>query len=297
MVMTVTVPPDLDALVNIEQVIIEKKSLPDLRQQILADAACAVGVRGGFLSRSKQLKKEIEERSSTLDKFSFASLTLKDSLYPPVISEVDGSTYQDGTSMVRISGKIYRIERAERFTLAPLTWRDYVYVGVPTDDATVPMPNKELLPKNDEEKEFWKQEVKTCWEQGVQQAEHLFSVNLAKMERDFYGMLLYRKLLSKSLVDAPNVEYLYKKVIGEGSEMSIDNHAYTVTKPGYLKHPEQREKDKFLEKQQKIKKRKGNNDNKWRVNALIPESQKISNQQQNSQNNPNNNQNNNTNKK
>lgn len=284
-------PADLETLMNMEQVVVEQKALPTLRQKILSDAACAVGSRGGFLNRSNELRKEIESKADTLDKFSFSSLTLQDSLYPPVISEVDGSTYQNGTSMVRISGKIYKIERPERFTLAPLTWRDYVYVGVPVENVKVPMPNKELLPKNDEEKAFWEQEVKNCWTQGISQAEHLFSVNLAKMEQDFYGMLLYRKLLSQSLIDAPNVEYLYKKVIGEGSEMSLDNHAYIVDKPGYLKHPEQRERDEFLSKQKKLIEQMHDKD-KWKVNPYNNIIKPIDNNQ-----NSNNNQNQQQNKK
>ena len=262
--MSADLPPDLDMMMNLEQVVIEKKVVPTLREKIISDAACAIGSRGGFIFEANKLKKQLENRANTLDKFSFSSLTLKDSLYPPVISEVEGATYQDGTSMIKISGKVYRIERGERFTLAPLTWRDYAFVGIPPENSKVPMPDKNLLPKTDEEKQIWKREVAHCWQEGVYQAQHLISVNLAKMERDFYGMLLYRKLLSQRLIDAPNVEYLYDKVQGEGSTMSLDNHMYRIDSPSYLKHPEQRASDekklKAKAKQEKVL------DQKWKVN-------------------------------
>ncbi len=242
MMVDASLPPDLAAIsgLNQESAYVKQvgKDIPDLRLNVLRDAACAVGARGGFIAQANKNRDEIGVRQATrLDRFAFPTLALKDGLYPPVISKIEGAVSQDGPDMVRLSGVTYRIERAERFALSPITWRDYVFQGFPAPNAMVPTPHHTLLPKTKHEREFWKVTVELCWKDGVAQADRMVSINLAKMEREFYGMALYKQLVDDRLIDAPMVEYNYRSAVGGGNEMIMDDHAYRVVKPGSLVNP------------------------------------------------------------
>ena len=63
--MSADLPPDLDMMMNLEQVVIEKKVVPTLREKIISDAACAIGSRGGFIFEANKLKKQLENRANT----------------------------------------------------------------------------------------------------------------------------------------------------------------------------------------------------------------------------------------
>lgn len=233
-------PPDLAVLESLPSAPIVKQlqanEIPELRVKVVRDAACAVGARGGLYAQSAVKRAEIDGKLSRhLDAaFPFGSVMLQDGLYPPVISQVDDAVRQDGDDMLRISGRIYQIERTERFSLSPLTWHAYVYRGLPAGTETVPVPHSALLPKNDAERSLWSQTVRECWQRGVAQADAIVDSNLSRMERDFLGMLRYKKLVLEGKVTPPKVEYVHEEVSGGGNRMVENDRSYRVSAPSLL---------------------------------------------------------------
>lgn len=233
-------PPDLHTLETLPSAPIVRQmqanEIPELRVKIIRDAACAVGARGGLYAQAAVKRTEIDGRlAPKFDAmFPFGSVMLQDGLYPPVISKVENATRQDGDGLLRISGTIYQIERTERFSLQPITWHSYVYRGLPAGTEKVPMPHPSLLPKTDGEKALWSSAVRECWAQGVVQADAIVDANIARMDRDFSGMLLYKILVLGNKISAPQVEYAHEDVTGGGNRMVENDRSYRISSPSGL---------------------------------------------------------------
>jgi defect-in-organelle-trafficking protein DotC len=232
-------PPDISAISNLSQesayVKQVGKDIPELRAMVLRETACAAGARAGLIAQANVIRKEIDTRHvAQLDSFAFGALMLSDGLYPPVISKVTNSVAQDGPDMIRMSNIRYRVERTERFSLAPITWHEYVYQGLPAPDAKVPTPHFTLLPTTPAEKAYWKKSAEDCYVKGIAQADQIVQVNLSRLHRDFMGMGEYKTLALQNKVVPPKVDYTFRPVVGGGNEMIENDHAYRISSPGLL---------------------------------------------------------------
>jgi len=59
---------------------------------------------------------------------------------------------------------------------------------------------------------------------------------MARLSRDFTGMVRYRKLLAQAIVSAPYAGLVERGVTGGGLEMRIGDRAVTITGPAQLKN-------------------------------------------------------------
>jgi defect-in-organelle-trafficking protein DotC len=203
------------------------------RQDALREAALSLGSRGGLAAQGRIIRDDLESRAVRLDAlYQFSTLLTPQGVMPPVIVEArDAMTVQP--DVMKIADRIYRIEAKARFVSAPPTWRDYLFLGLPGDSKAA-FPHPSLLPKSPEEQSLWRQWVIEGWNDGVSQANAIHELNLARLDRDYQGMLRYSLLLAKGLVAEPTVGSDTAVVTGNANEMIVGSTVHRVTAPAKL---------------------------------------------------------------
>lgn len=196
-----------------------------IRLDALKDTARSLGARSGLAYRGEEINESLYQEEDQLDRiFSFQALLLDDNVLPPVLIESRDSLTVNTTTVLRVADRNYRIIKQARFvTLAP-TWRDYLLM----DDRRPPLPDKSLWPKTDEEREIWADYVEMGWFEGIYQADQIYTENLARLKRDYQGMVRYRMLLAQNMVSAPQVSQRELGVTGGGEELAINDRTLTI---------------------------------------------------------------------
>jgi len=225
------VPPDFDAAIasanRAATEISVTVDIPKIRLESIKEAALGYGARSGLARRSYEIGKILYDNQPLLDNvFNFNALVLDRSVMPPVLSEAQNALRQPDSDTIRVADAVYRIERQAAFVTAPPTWREYL---IREYRYKVDLPTDLLLPKNDGEKKVWEQYVVQGWETGVRQANAIYDQSLARLERDFKGMVLYRSLLAKGMIGRPYVAESNLGVTGDGNSMSVNDRILRIT--------------------------------------------------------------------
>lgn len=197
-----------------------------IRTKALEDTAMSLGAQGGLASASKNINDRLEKDKWSLETvYNFNGMMLSHGVLPPVLAEADNSLNLADPSTIRIADKTYKIVAQARFATTPPHWRDYLWMNYQKPE----LPHKFLLPRNNDERKVWKKAINAGWEKGIQQASSIFQQNLARLKRDYYGMILYRKLLQQHMVSAPYVSKTELGVTGDGSDMRINDQVLRIT--------------------------------------------------------------------
>lgn len=196
-----------------------------IRLQAVQETARSLGARSGLAHRGEEINDSLYVEEDQLDRiFSFQALLLENNILPPVLVESRDSLTLSTPNTLRVADRNYRIIKQARFvTLAP-TWRDYLVM----DERRPPLPDKALWPKTDEEREVWVENVEKGWFEGVHQADHIYTENMARLKRDYQGMVRYRMLLAQNMVSAPQVAHRELGVTGGGDELAINDKTLTI---------------------------------------------------------------------
>lgn len=222
-------PPEYSRLVSLKPA--PTWGVNNIRVEALKQAARGVGAQTALAWRSKQIDKMLEDQKHHLDHiFDFNYLVLNSNVLPPVLVEGQNTLNLDNDSALRIADRDYQIVSYPRFITAPPTWRDYIWMGYKKPE----MPNFTLLPKNSKESAVWNCYIKVGWNEGVKQAEEIFDANLNRLRRDYAGMLLYRKLLTQNMINAPFVSNADLGVTGGGSTLRINDRVLRITNTSTL---------------------------------------------------------------
>lgn len=233
-------PPDLSGVLNGSTNAAHESSIesdiPPIRLGSLKEAALGYGVRSGLARRSYEIGKMLSANESLLDGiFNFAALVLERNVMPPVLSYGQVSLNLPDAETIRIADATYRIESQARFVTAPTNWRDYLLRDFKYQTE---VPATSLLPKNDAEKKVWEKYVSQGWDIGFKQADEIFGQSLARLERDYKGMVLYKSLLTKGMISKPYVAESKMGVTGNGDEININDRILRITaKPQLQTNP------------------------------------------------------------
>ena len=161
----------------------------------------------------------------------------QDNVLPPVLNKANNLVNINSQGdTIRIAGETYNILAPARFVTAPPTWRDYIWMSYPQPT----LPDRSLLPQNSGEQAFWKANVALGWQQGINQAISIFTINLNTLDRDFSGMLLYKELLIQNMVSPYYVKTTEQGVTGTGNHMMIDDQTLQITNQPQLLYQTQR---------------------------------------------------------
>lgn len=200
---------DTSNLSNLEQLNADNTPLPEghevaqIRLTALKDTALSLGAQGGLAYQSETINNTLMTENEHLESvFNFRALLLAHNIQPPVLEEGSQLMHvSDGNDSIRIADQTYRIVEQARFATAPLDWQQYLI----THFKKPGVPDKTLLPRDQTEQKVWIFYVRKGWQEGIAQANQIYVENVARLERDYNGMVLYRKLLAEHMVSAPFV--------------------------------------------------------------------------------------------
>ena len=196
------------------------------RMEALKDTALQVGAQGGLAWRSEKINVDLLKQAKHLrNVFNFNALILDNGILPPVLTQGNNTLNLDSPTTIRITDKSYKIVSNARFDTAPPNWRDYLITHFKKPE----VPNKVLLPKTKDEKEIWKEYLDIGWKNGIEQADTIYSENLAKLKRDYEGMILYRKLLAMHMVTPPYVAETDLGVTGDRNHLNIGDKVLRIS--------------------------------------------------------------------
>lgn len=177
--------------------------LTPVREEALRASALSLGSQWGLGDRSREIDREIDRMSTSLDdRFQFGALMMGVGFLPPVISEARDAVAIDGQTM-RVAKRIWRIDEEPRPVAVAPTWRDWLYVGLDAGLRPQVPGEDSLLPRNAAEEAFWQDALRRAYREGRQQAQESFESNLAHLQRSYDGMRRFYDLYRRGLVTAP----------------------------------------------------------------------------------------------
>jgi defect-in-organelle-trafficking protein DotC len=218
----------LESMQNDEPVHAEGSSpaISQIRIKVLEETAMSLGAQGGLAIKSQQINDKLKNNQWSLETiYNFNGMLLSHGVLPPVLVESDQSLNLSDPNTIRVADKTYKIVAQARFATTPPNWRDYLLMPFNKPE----MPNKILLPRTEEERKIWVKSIRLGWEKGLQQADSIFQQNLARLKRDYNGMILYRKLLQEKMVSAPYVSKTELGITGNGTDMRINDQVLRIT--------------------------------------------------------------------
>lgn len=197
----------------------------NLRLKILEESSMGVGAQGGLAWASEKINCGLETDKKHLETiFNFNAMMLSHGVLPPVLEEGSYTLNLADPTTIRVSDRTYRIVQQARFATTPPNWREYLHMTY-----TKPcLPDRTLLPRNDEEARIWRKGVHCGWEKGIEQAYNIFHQNLARLKRDYHGMVIYRKLLQEKMISQPFVARTELGVTGDGSDMRVNDQVLRI---------------------------------------------------------------------
>lgn len=197
-----------------------------IRTKALQDTALSLGAQGGLAHASLNINQRLEKEKWYLETiYNFNAMMLSHGVLPPVLVEGDNSLNLADLNTIRIADKTYKIIAQARFATTPPNWREYLWMNFQKPE----IPHKFLMPRNDEERKVWKKAIDLGWEKGIEQAYSILQQNLARLKRDYKGMILYRKLLQENMVSPPYVSTTELGVTGDGTDMRINDQVLRIT--------------------------------------------------------------------
>lgn len=220
------IPSEEGTIPSAEPIPKPQPSESSIRLRAVGDAALTLGAQGGLAWASKQINVRIKEDKWHLDTiYNFNGMMLSHGVIPPILVQGDNSLNLADPNTIRIADRTYKIIAQARFATTPPNWREYLWMNYP--EPTI--PHRVLLPHTKLEREIWKKNVRLGWEKGVQQAFSIYRQDLARLKRDYQGMILYRKLLQARMVSPPFVSKTELGVTGTGEDMRVNDQVLRIT--------------------------------------------------------------------
>jgi defect-in-organelle-trafficking protein DotC len=215
---------------------LEAAGLEAGRQNILYDAGLAYGARGGLAARAFAINEMLRRYEATLDRvYNFDDVILRRPgsriiMRPPVVSEAEmAMALGDGGQIARETACVYSITKIAQLSSAPPNWRTYLVRSWEQPSR----PADAVLPRTEQEVQYWNKYVAEGWGEGERQANEIFLNDLGRLQRDITGMARYRVLLRAGVVANPRVATKQQVVDGGGSELRAGDRIVTITsQPG-----------------------------------------------------------------
>lgn len=205
---------DLETLTAQNTPLPEGQGISSIRLEALKETATSIGAQGGLAFQAAQIDKQLKTQSRIMDRiFDFQRLLLNHNVVPPVLEQGSQLVNLSNNDTIRIADKTFKIVSQARFVTTAPTWRQYLWMNYKKPS----IPDQTLLPRDNQEREVWIKYIRTGWKQGILQAKNIYADNLARLKRDYGGMVLYRELLDKNMVSKP---YVAKVNLGVTSNTS-----------------------------------------------------------------------------
>lgn len=205
--------------------------LTHIRGNALREAAQSYGSQMGYSRRSWEILGRLEARSSDLSTvFDFNRVVSiapvgAGVVIPPVVSRSFNAFITDAAGReASVADEYLTIVRPGRLGPVVPTWRDYLVFG-----ATAPeTPPNALLPEGRVEEDRFREWFNEGWAEGVRLADMEFQSRIDRLNRDFTGMLQYRRLVAQGMMDRMVLADADFGVTVDGAEMRIGSRSVQI---------------------------------------------------------------------
>lgn len=205
--------------------------LTAIRSNGLREAAQSYGSQMGYARRAWEILGRLENRSSDLSTvFDFNRVVSvapvgAGVVIPPVVSRSMNAFLTDAQGReASVADEYLTIVRPGRLAPVVPTWRDYLVFGAAEPDT----PPNALLPDGRLEQDRFREWFNEGWSEGVQLADSEFQSRVDRLNRDFTGMLQYRRLVSQGMMDRMVLADADFGVTIDGAEMRIGSRAVRI---------------------------------------------------------------------
>ena len=229
-------PPELSDILRTTPASPDSSGIPTIRFNAIRETAVTYGARAGLSRRTYENLKRLDRLGQSLDViYNFQALRVEGNVAPPVLTETTDVYDQSSDEMLRVIGKVYRIEQQARFIYTTPSWRSYLQVQYDFDRDVVAA----VTPQTDEERKLWESGVKEGFALGVRQADDILKENFARLQRDFLGMVKYHEMLVSGMVTKPYVGATKKGVTrAEDGSMHVGEVFLRITAtPDFVSEP------------------------------------------------------------
>lgn len=209
----------------------ERSGLSEVRETALREAAQTYGSQMGFARRAWEIGHRLQARASHLseayrfDRVVAQAPAQAGVIVPPVVSRsFDAFTSDEAGREVSVADEYLSIVSPGRIAPVVPTWRDYLLFSAPEPE----MPASMLMPTRSAERDVFRKWFVQGWEAGVALADAEMDNRLARLERDFIGMLQYRRLVAQGMMDRMVLADADFGVTGEDGQMRIGSRTVRI---------------------------------------------------------------------
>lgn len=214
-----------------------------IRSQGLREAALSYGSQSGYARRMWEIGKRLEQRSSELSQvFDFNRVVgiapqRAGVVVPPVVSRSFDAWRSDADGReASVADEYLSIVRPGRLAPIAPTWRDYL-IFTPNKPG---MPPRSLTPSDATEKKAFDAWVAQGWTAGEELADAEFEERIARLQRDYKGMLQYRRLVVVGLMDRLVLADADFGTTIDGDQMRIGSRNVRIVSDAQFRHQPQR---------------------------------------------------------
>lgn len=230
-----------EALMNARGSTAEQTKISDIREQALRETAAGLGTRFGLMERSREIIAETNrpDNQVKLDRqYGFGGLMMGPGLLPPVIMKTEQLIALENATMT-VAGVHYKFDEGARFVAVAPTWRDWLFLGLVTDDSVDMASLRALLPRDSNEQAFYQARLNEAIANGRAQAQQIYNLNAARLEKTYVGMRLYYELWQSGVVKAPIVASSATMVERNSpNSITVGNMIYRITQQADFQAPD-----------------------------------------------------------
>ena len=203
-----------------------------LRPMAIREAAQLVTFQTAIAYRYQQLLEITEQYAPILDTaFDFSPLLMTEGaalIQPPVLTRAGASLRIEKPDTATSAESAYELLEPARFVAFAPHWREFLMFGSFPEPEK---PNPAVLPKNDKERAIWRTAVREAWARGLAEAEQLYADNVARMTRQYRGIMLYHLLTAQRLLSTVGSASANLPLNASDSKLYIGQQVYRITAP------------------------------------------------------------------
>lgn len=219
----------------------DKSDVNSLRPKAIKEAAQLVAIQTAMKWRYENLLLEVEQHAHLLDlAFNFVPLVMVNDndavVMPPILTKSNEAMRLEKDTLATSAKTTYEILQNAKYLSALPNWRVYMMVNAfPVPEK----PNLTLLPRNEEEKKIWTLAIREAWDEGVLEANELFTKNLSRLVRDYKGVSLYHLLVAQDYLSKVNLASSPAQTKIDANKMFLEQKVFRITEPSKFQMPKQ----------------------------------------------------------
>lgn len=209
-----------------------RAALPPVREAVLRDTARQLGAQAGLAEEGARILRMVEGMARELDNtYRFADVIMSGHILPPVISQANDAMSLEST-VLRVATRVYRMDAPARPVRVAPTWREWLLVGLSAGMAPRVPTDPLVLPRNDDEQRYWREQLEEAYAQGVAQAQAIFDVNMNRLQRSYQGMRKFNELHARGMVTAPQLITTQSVIDREDpNTVAVGTTVFRITQP------------------------------------------------------------------